>query len=57
MKRKKFPNLQKTLKVEIQNIIKKIVKDYQPEKIILFGSCAYGEPDDDSDIDLLKNDR
>ena len=27
----------------------------QPEKIILFGSYAYGEPHKDSDIDLLVN--
>jgi uncharacterized protein len=25
----------------------------QPEKIILFGSHAYGEPTDDSDLDIL----
>ncbi|MCX7790595.1 MAG: nucleotidyltransferase domain-containing protein [Chloroflexaceae bacterium] len=27
--------------------------DYQPERIVLFGSFAAGEPDADSDIDLL----
>jgi len=32
---------------------KKIVKEYQPKKIILFGSYAYGEPTEDSDVDLL----
>ena len=37
----------------IQEIIDKIVLEYQPEKIILFGSHAYGYPDEDSDIDLL----
>jgi len=31
----------------------KIVEEYRPEKIILFGSYAYGEPTEDSDIDLL----
>ena len=30
-----------------------IVKEYRPEKIILFGSYAYGTPNQDSDIDLL----
>ncbi len=30
-----------------------IVKTYQPEKIILFGSYANGNPTDDSDLDLL----
>lgn len=29
------------------------IKEEQPEKIILFGSCAYGNPDKESDIDLL----
>jgi uncharacterized protein len=29
------------------------IREEQPEKIILFGSYAYGTPDDDSDIDLL----
>jgi predicted nucleotidyltransferase len=30
-----------------------IAREFQPEKIILFGSWAYGTPDTDSDIDLL----
>jgi len=29
------------------------VEGYCPLKVILFGSHAYGEPSDDSDIDLL----
>jgi len=29
------------------------LKKASPEKIILFGSCAYGTPDEESDIDLL----
>ena len=37
----------------IETIVDKIVKAYQPEKIILFGSWAWGNPDEDSDIDLL----
>ena len=37
----------------IQNIVQKIVAGYSPQKIILFGSYAYGEPDEDSDVDLL----
>lgn len=37
----------------LDEIVEKIVKEYQPEKIILFGSYAYGTPDRDSDIDLL----
>lgn len=37
-------------------IVKKIIdqiKSYNPEKIILFGSYAYGKPTEDSDVDLL----
>ena len=37
----------------IQHIVQRIVAGYSPKKIILFGSYAYGEPDEDSDIDLL----
>ncbi|MFY8034183.1 MAG: nucleotidyltransferase domain-containing protein [Flexibacteraceae bacterium] len=38
---------------EIQDIVDKLVEGYQPEKIILFGSYAYGNPTEDSDLDLL----
>ena len=31
----------------------KIAREYKPERIILYGSYAYGEPDEDSDIDLF----
>jgi uncharacterized protein len=37
----------------LDEIVEKTVKGYQPEKIILVGSYAYGTPDRDSDIDLL----
>ena len=37
----------------IFEIVEKIKKEYQPEKIILFGSYAYGTPYRDSDIDLF----
>ncbi|MGB3299311.1 MAG: nucleotidyltransferase domain-containing protein [Phormidesmis sp.] len=30
-----------------------IAEKFQPEKIILFGSYAYGKPNQDSDVDLL----
>ena len=33
--------------------IDRIVQTLRPEKIILFGSYAYGDPSPDSDIDLL----
>jgi len=37
----------------ISKIAKKIKEEYKPEKIILFGSYAYGKPTIHSDIDLL----
>jgi predicted nucleotidyltransferase len=37
----------------IDNIVEKIIAEYEPEKIILYGSFAYGKPTRDSDIDLF----
>ena len=37
----------------IEDIVQRIVAGYAPQKVILFGSHAYGQPDEDSDIDLL----
>lgn len=37
----------------IRKLCKRIAKAYQPEKIILFGSHAYGKPTPESDVDLL----
>jgi len=37
----------------IQRIVEKLVSGYAPQKVILFGSYAYGDPTPDSDIDLL----
>lgn len=38
---------------EIKRITERIKKNYKPEKIILFGSCAYGRVSPSSDIDML----
>ena len=38
---------------KIPEIKEKIVKEINPEKIILFGSYAWGEPDENSDVDLF----
>ena len=38
---------------QIEEIIKRIVSSYRSEKIILFGSYAYGNPTENSDLDLL----
>jgi predicted nucleotidyltransferase len=37
----------------IDDIVTRLKKEYRPEKIILFGSYAYGQPTRDSDIDLF----
>ncbi len=38
---------------EIKNLVSQILRAFRPEKIILFGSHAYGKPGQDSDIDLM----
>ena len=40
-------------KNKIDKIVEIIVQNYSPEKIILFGSYATGNPDKDSDLDLV----
>jgi predicted nucleotidyltransferase len=37
----------------IQNILNKLVAEYAPQKVILFGSYASGDAKPDSDLDLL----
>lgn len=37
----------------IESLSKRIAQEFRPDRIILFGSYAYGEPTDDSDVDLL----
>lgn len=37
----------------IRRLAAEIAEKFHPEKIILFGSYAYGEPNEDSDVDLL----
>lgn len=38
---------------EIKKIIQQIIVKFKPEKVILFGSFAYGKPRPSSDVDLL----
>ena len=38
---------------EIKQLCEQIAREFKPEKIILFGSHAYGKPQWDSDVDLL----
>lgn len=36
-----------------KEVIRRLVDEFQPEMIYLFGSYAWGEPNADSDLDLL----
>jgi predicted nucleotidyltransferase len=38
---------------EIRNLTSQIAREFNPDRIILFGSYAYGHPGNDSDVDLL----
>ena len=44
---------QNQIRKVINGILEKLVAEYDPQKVILFGSYAYGNPRPDSDIDLL----
>jgi predicted nucleotidyltransferase len=37
----------------LKNIVDKIINNFNPHKIILFGSYAYGHPTVDSDMDIM----
>jgi uncharacterized protein len=43
----------KKMQGQIDRMVKRIVKKFRPEKIILFGSHARGNAGPDSDVDLL----
>ena len=49
----RITSMNNEVKKILAEIVKKLKKDYKPLKIILFGSHAYGQPKDDSDLDLL----
>lgn len=38
---------------EIRAFTDEVAEKFKPEKIILFGSYAYGKPTEDSDVDIL----
>ena len=46
-KRKRIP------RAAINDVVRQIAEKFKPEKIILFGSYAYGKPTQVSDVDLL----
>src|SRR5712691_5008956 len=37
----------------IRRFARQVAERFHPEKIILFGSYAYGQPHEDSDVDIL----
>jgi predicted nucleotidyltransferase len=44
----------KTLSTDLlEEITQRLVAEFQPDQIILFGSHAWGAPHEDSDVDLL----
>jgi len=45
--------MEKISKRAIQTFARKVAKEFKPQKIILFGSYAYGIPTPDSDVDML----
>ncbi|MFQ5613254.1 MAG: nucleotidyltransferase domain-containing protein [Anaerolineae bacterium] len=46
-------DLVETYQKTIEDILLRIITGYAPQKVILFGSYAYGQPSEESDIDLL----
>jgi len=42
-----------SIKEQIQYMVRRIVAEFDPDKIILFGSHARGQAGPDSDVDLL----
>lgn len=42
-----------TTREMIEEVVRQIVARFRPQKVILFGSYAYGAPTPDSDVDLL----
>jgi len=39
--------------IRVKSIVTEIAEKFFPQKIVLFGSYAYGNPTRDSDVDLL----
>lgn len=38
---------------KINEFVREVARQFQPERVVLFGSYAYGHPGADSDVDLL----
>jgi len=46
-------DMQKITQRTISSFARQVAKQFNPHKIILFGSYAYGKPTEDSDVDIL----
>ena len=40
-------------KKQIREYVRKLTDRFRPQRVVLFGSYAYGRPSPDSDVDLL----
>lgn len=38
---------------EVRGFVKRLVREFDPERVLLFGSYARGQPTEDSDVDVL----
>jgi predicted nucleotidyltransferase len=45
--------MEKITRRAISSFARQVARQFKPEKIILFGSYAYGRPTEDSDVDML----
>lgn len=48
-----FMPMRTSVRNQIKRLADQIAREFHPDKIILFGSHAYGRPSPDSDVDLL----
>jgi predicted nucleotidyltransferase len=45
--------MEKISQKAVSSFARQVATQFKPEKIILFGSYAYGQPTEDSDVDIL----
>ena len=45
--------MEKITQRDISSFASQVARQFKPQKIILFGSYAYGRPTEDSDVDIL----
>jgi len=44
--------MEEKINIQLNKVIDALNQNVRPKRIYLFGSCAYGQPNKDSDIDL-----